>query len=217
MQAQPSRKIAEPTQESVGERSRGDILATAALCFMEKGYTETSIDDVARRLGATKGRVYHHFGSKGDLFAAIFRTGMDLDYAAIESAREIAEPVARLRAMMAAHARQIMLSKPFQRVVWQGVQLHLRGATTPEQREALTELIAYRDAYEQFFRDAVSAAVKARNVRLKSLSLATTMMLVTLNSPIFWYSPRDGEMESDIDKLVEQVVSFGLGGLGLEA
>lgn len=215
MQDRLSKRVEEPTQESAGERSRGDILATAALCFMEKGYTETSIDDVARRLGATKGRVYHHFASKGDLFAAIFRAGMDMDYAAIAPARRMdGDPLKRLDAMMRAHTRQIIRSKPFQRVVWQGVQMHLRGATTPEQRETLNELIAYREDYENIFREALAAAANAHNVVLPPVSLAATMMFVALNSPIFWYAPRSGETDADIEKLVDGVVRYALGGLG---
>lgn len=41
-----------------------EILHMAAECFMEQGFHATSIDDVARRLGATKGRIYHHYPSK---------------------------------------------------------------------------------------------------------------------------------------------------------
>ena len=66
------------------DNSRADILGAAARCFMERGYTATSIDDVARSLGATKGRIYHHFPSKADLFAEVFRAGMDMNFAAIE-------------------------------------------------------------------------------------------------------------------------------------
>lgn len=182
---------------------------------MERGYTETSIDDVARRLRATKGRIYHHFASKSDLFAAIFRAGMDMDYAAIETARNHQGPALdRLRLMAAAHARQIIKSKPFQRVVWQGVQLHLRGATTPEQREVLDHLIVYRDAYERIFRDAVEAARADGKLSFETLSIAVALMFVTLNSPIFWYAPRTGETEADIDRLVGEIVQFALRGLG---
>jgi AcrR family transcriptional regulator len=60
-----------------------DILSAAATASSERGYAATSIDDVARRLGATKGRVYHHFSSKGDLFAQVFKTGMDMNFEAI--------------------------------------------------------------------------------------------------------------------------------------
>lgn len=36
--------------------SREAILYAGALCFMEKGFAATSIDDIAERIGATKGR-----------------------------------------------------------------------------------------------------------------------------------------------------------------
>lgn len=195
--------------------SRAEILDVAALCFMERGYTETSIDDVARRLGSTKGRVYHHFASKADLFAAIYRDGMDMDYAAIADARgQIGTALVRLRQMAAAHCRQMIRSRPYQRVVWQGVQLLLRGATTPELRAELERLNDYRNAYERIFRDVIDRARDEGDLRVDNLSLSVALMFVTLNSPIFWYSPRGGETEADTEKLVAQVVAFAIRGLG---
>ena len=197
------------------EGSRADILSAAAQCFMDRGYTETSIDDVARRLGATKGRVYHHFASKADLFAAIFRTGLDMDYAAIAPHRDApGAAVARLRAMAAAHCRQIIVSRPYQRVVWQGVQMLLRGATNPELKNELVRLNESRDAYERIFRQELERARNEGALRFENLSLAVSLMFVMLNSPVFWYAPRPGETEADIDKLVRQVVMHAMRSLG---
>lgn len=182
---------------------------------MERGYTETSIDDVARRLGATKGRVYHHFASKADLFAAIFRTGMDMDYAAIEPYRELAgTALDRLRAMARAHCRQIIVSRPYQRVVWQGVQMLLRGSTTPELRADLLKLSSYRDDYEQIFRQVIEVARDEGRLRFDNLSISVSLMFVTLNSPIFWYAQRPDETEKHIEELVDQIVAFAMRGLG---
>jgi len=210
----PASTLQQLTEYS-GEGSRAAILSAAAQCFMERGYTETSIDDVARRLGATKGRVYHHFSSKADLFAAIFQAGMDMDYAAIAPVRDMPGPaLPRLAAMAAAHARQIILSRPYQRVVWQGVQMLLRGATTPELRGELMRLNDYRDSYERIFRDEVALARDEGALRVDNLSLAVSLMFVTLNSPIFWYAPRPGETGADVDRLARQAVGFALRGLG---
>ena len=215
MQGQSASRHPPQAKEPAGDDSRAAILSVAAQCFMERGYTETSIDDVARRLGATKGRVYHHFGSKADLFAAIFRAGMDKDYAAIEPHRNAPGPaVGRLRAMAAAHGRQIIVSRPFQRVVWQGVQMLLRGATTPELREELTRLNDYRDAYERIFRAEVERARAEGALRFDNSGLSVSLMFVTLNSPIFWYTPRPGETDDDIDRLVARIVAFAMRGLG---
>ncbi len=204
-----------PVIEIPQEGSRADILSVAAQCFMERGYTETSIDDVARRLGATKGRIYHHFASKADLFAAIFRVGLDMDYAAIAPHRDVLGPVmARLRVLAAAHCRQIIVSRPYQRVVWQGVQMLLRGTTNSALRDELVRLSEDRDAYERVFRGELERARDEGALRFDNLSFAVSLMFVTLNSPVFWYAPRAGETEGDIDKLVFQVVTHAMRGLG---
>ena len=126
-----------------GDGARLEILVAAADCFAERGYAVTSIDDVARRLGATKGRIYHHFPSKGDLFAEVFRAGMDMNHAAIAPLSELPGPaLPRWRRMAMAHVLQMIMTKPFQRAVWIGVEMHLAGATTPEMLVPVARRIA---------------------------------------------------------------------------
>ena len=52
------------------------ILQTAEEVLLEKGYYETSIDEIAARVGIAKGTVYLHFPSKEDLVIAIFERDM---------------------------------------------------------------------------------------------------------------------------------------------
>lgn len=57
------------------ERTRvttGELIETALRLFGRDGYTATSIDDIARESGMTKGAVYHHFAGKADVFRAVF-------------------------------------------------------------------------------------------------------------------------------------------------
>lgn len=60
---------------SLKERQRQErealILQVAEEVLMEKGYYETSIDEIAARVGIAKGTVYLHFPSKEDLTVAI--------------------------------------------------------------------------------------------------------------------------------------------------
>lgn len=206
--------MANGARDQLVEESRVDILRAAATCFMERGYAATSIDDVARRLGATKGRVYHHFHSKGDLFAAVFRMGMDLNYEAVEPlARMVGPALPRWQAMATAHVLQMILTKPFQRAVWIGVEMHLRGATTPEQRQVLNGLIEYRTEYGRLFRATLLQGRDEGVFRFGDLSITNQLMFMTLNSPIFWYSPRPGETPADTEAVAAQVVDYALGGL----
>lgn len=47
-----------------------ELVAIAADLFRMKGYAGTSIDDVARACGLTKGSLYHHFSGKEELALA---------------------------------------------------------------------------------------------------------------------------------------------------
>jgi AcrR family transcriptional regulator len=57
------------TQQS--DATRALILAAALKLFAKRGFTSTSVDEIAQQAGITKGAVYWHFGSKEDLFSAI--------------------------------------------------------------------------------------------------------------------------------------------------
>ena len=47
------------------------IVAEASALFMERGYSATTMDDIAARLGVTKAAIYQYYKSKVDLFAAV--------------------------------------------------------------------------------------------------------------------------------------------------
>src|SRR5215217_6779001 len=51
--------------------TRGRILAAASQVFAEHGYDGATLDMVAADAGVTKGAVYWHFASKGELFLAL--------------------------------------------------------------------------------------------------------------------------------------------------
>lgn len=45
-------------------RTREHILAMALATFARKGYSETSMEDICRESGCSKGGLYHHFPTK---------------------------------------------------------------------------------------------------------------------------------------------------------
>lgn len=53
------------------EATRGAILEAAIEAFLEKGVASTTLEQVARRAGVTRGAVYWHFQDKNDLFSAL--------------------------------------------------------------------------------------------------------------------------------------------------
>ncbi len=194
-----------------------DILRMAAQCFADRGYTATSIDDVARRLGCTKGRIYHFFASKADLFFSVYRVGMEMCFEAIRPYHESDAPAfERLQKMSLYHTLTMINTKPFQRVVREGVEIHVRGATTPEQRDTLSELIKIREEYSKLFREVMEQAKADGDLSFPSSGIALQLIFMSLNSPVYWYKERDGETEEHKKELARQVVTYALTGLGAD-
>jgi AcrR family transcriptional regulator len=56
------------------------------LCFVERGYDQTTMKDIAAAADMTAGALYHHFSSKQELFAAAFRRHLETAFDALEKA-----------------------------------------------------------------------------------------------------------------------------------
>ncbi|MGZ4902519.1 MAG: TetR/AcrR family transcriptional regulator [Halobacteriota archaeon] len=53
------------------EEARNRIVNAAQVAFSEKGYDQTTMEEIAQRLGVSKGALYLYFPSKEELFRAI--------------------------------------------------------------------------------------------------------------------------------------------------
>ena len=58
-------------KDEIGDFSRERVLDAASELFFEKGYTRTTIDDIAGRLGVTKPFIYNRFSSKAELLTEV--------------------------------------------------------------------------------------------------------------------------------------------------
>ena len=59
---------------SQAERRAGTVAAIHAAAqelFAKRGFAATTIDDIGRHAGVAKGAVYHHFGSKEEIFERV--------------------------------------------------------------------------------------------------------------------------------------------------
>jgi AcrR family transcriptional regulator len=56
-----------------GKRKAEQVMASARTLFLERGFSDTSVDDIASRAGVSKPTVYSHFGDKRGLFIAFIR------------------------------------------------------------------------------------------------------------------------------------------------
>jgi AcrR family transcriptional regulator len=73
-------------QENRFELKRHRILKAAAACFNDKGYSGTSLKDVARHLGLTDAALYYYVSNKEELVYQCYLRAADLGRAAMERA-----------------------------------------------------------------------------------------------------------------------------------
>lgn len=86
---------------SRGERTRKKIVGHATLLMYEKGYSRTSVDDVIRASGITKGSFYFHFSSKEELGYAVIENAALHVAGRLRSAMERGStPAERLKAAL---------------------------------------------------------------------------------------------------------------------
>jgi AcrR family transcriptional regulator len=70
---QPGRlkRYPKTTRMETAQARRQLIVGTAAACFIEQGFHQTSIRDIAKRAGVSLGNLYNHFENKAALIAEI--------------------------------------------------------------------------------------------------------------------------------------------------
>lgn len=187
------------------DEKRERILAVAAQLFFERGYAETTIDQIARELGVTKPFVYYYFRDKLELFETISwrptvesLTSMDFDEADSRPAHlKLAEGIERLiRATLAHHP----------------------AATLPY-REAQAYSEPYRTAYQRlgahFYARMTALLEQARREGMADFHDAKLTALATASIPGFayaWYRP-DGRLSRD--EVVAELTRIAMRAVGL--
>ena len=68
-----TRAPAPSPRAAAGEERRRRVLEAALICFIERGYTATTMADIRRASGVSIGSIYHHFGSKEQIAVALHR------------------------------------------------------------------------------------------------------------------------------------------------
>jgi TetR/AcrR family transcriptional regulator, transcriptional repressor for nem operon len=86
------------TPEPTPHESKARLLDAALLAIRARGYSATTVDDICRTAGLTKGSFFHHFESKEDLAlaAAMHFSAMAEGLFATAPYRALPDPVDRL-------------------------------------------------------------------------------------------------------------------------
>jgi AcrR family transcriptional regulator len=197
-----------------GDEKQLAILDAAASVFMKLGFAAASLDDISEHYGATKGIIYYHFRSKTSLFFAVQRRAMELTRAAIEpAAKDSGSPRERLEQMAFAHTLLMMEHLDYLRVAAQGLELHLGGRTTEEERKALKEITVLRDNNEKLYLQVLEEGMRAGVFRQMDIRLVVKPLLGALNWTSRWYQPRQGETRASREVIAAEIARYVVQGV----
>ena len=171
---------AKATGAPISPDRRAELIEKAARLFGAHGYNKTSMRDISAAFGILHGSIYHHFGSKDELFIAVYSAGVDRFIADVERAVvDHDDPWSRLEAACVAHLEALLSRESPAATV-------LADWSSTYSEPLRQALVAQRDRYEKVFSrltDAVElpAGVKRRYFRLG--------LLGALNGALMWYQP----------------------------
>lgn len=99
------------------QATRNQILDTAEQVFQEKGVSHTTLAEIAKAAGLTRGAIYWHFKNKLDLFQAMMdRVTLPMEHAFAANATELTQPLIFIRNRCLGVLKQVTSDPQSQRV-----------------------------------------------------------------------------------------------------
>ena len=151
---------------------RREIEDAASSLFRERGYSGTSVRDIARAVDIQGASLYAHVASKQDVLWAI---------------------VERMAARFEAAADGVEATDPGALVFGPGV--HLISLVRAHVGVLTDDIARRRDAYELRFRTAIVDGIEAGAFAPVDPALTATYILTALNGLVGWYQP-DGRLSA---------------------
>ena len=131
--------MASPTRAESQARTRQLVLEAAERRFLADGFAATSLDDIAKEAGFSKGAVYSNFAGKNDLFFAIVEAQFEGLTAQLRAAMgDEGDILARLAAVTGVYERYVQVETGWSR--W-FPELAAIAAQDPEARARFAALV----------------------------------------------------------------------------
>ena len=170
--------------ETKSARTRQRILDAAARAFQRRGYASVTLKDIAALAEMQAGSLYYHFDTKEELVEAVLDAGVEGAIAATREAVDAlgpeADPLARLRAAIAAHLRFVLAEDAYA-----SANIRMLSQVPDAIRERhLKRQRAYGAFWRTLFRQAAAAGAIRPDL---DLSVARMLALGALNWSVEWY------------------------------
>ena len=173
-------------REEILAYKRERILEEAVKLFYERGFTGTTLDDIAAELGVTKPFIYTHFRGKVELLAALCKPTIELSLAAVaNAAAQKGTPTERLRLAIADFALVVLHRQP-------NIAIYFREEKNLSP-EALAEINTLRKRFDRLLSDLLAQGVAAGEFDIPDESLAALALGGMISWAYTWYRP-DGRL-----------------------
>ena len=201
--APPRERRTDPAASKKRER---EIIEAAAEIFHRKGYSETSVQDIADAVGILKGSLYYYIDSKEDLlFRMLLEVHEDAKGIVEETAALDAPPLERLRVYVRRHVEYNAnnLAKI-------AVFYHDFALQTPKRKKAILQ---DRKFYEDFVRGLIEEAQERGEVdQSVDPTLIANAIFGVANWIYTWYQPTGSVNADYLGKLYAELVVSGITG-----
>jgi AcrR family transcriptional regulator len=192
---------------SRGESTRERILQSAASVLAEKGYSGSTLADIAARAHTKAGSLYYYFESREDLIREIMTRGITETHAHVTGAVAQLPPEAssrdRLAAAIAAHVRYMLTENDIARA-----SIRTLGQAPPEVQGPAIEL---HRVYGQYLAELIENA-QTDGYLLQQIDSRVLRLLIVgaANWTSAWYDPTGS---ASVEQIAELLVQMALGEL----
>jgi AcrR family transcriptional regulator len=179
------------------------LLEAATRLFKEKGYHNTSMQDLADALGMQKGSLYYYVDSKEALLHRLLERATSLLGTRIDEiyAADL-PPTEKLRQVLENHAVTMM-----EHLNLVSVHLHEYRNLPPQRQE---EILAVRKHYERVLMQIVEDGIASGDFRPVNVKMAVFGLLGMLNWTHQWFSPAGEFSSQDIAAILVDLALQGL-------
>ncbi|HZS76428.1 MAG TPA: TetR family transcriptional regulator [Ktedonobacteraceae bacterium] len=144
--------------------TRQNLLEAAFECFRSKGYTETTLDDIAERAGTTRGAIAWHFGNKAELFNTLVRERYERAASIFREAAASSggSPLQQLRELLILWLTYAEEHPDFRAML---ELIQLKTELSPELSEGMQEKVERQRFTIDYFASLIRRGIKAGELR----------------------------------------------------
>jgi AcrR family transcriptional regulator len=190
----------------LGQTSRHDqIISAAASIIANKGYSRTSLQEIADKVKLRKQSLYHYFKSKAQIFYEILHVVISEGLQNITRIRELPiDPAEKLRRVIYWHAYEFYLHENRMKVYIQGKWDVLGGKCRRELRSLERQ---YDGTYCDILQEGVASGTFRADLDVHVVEFVLVGIIYHMAK---WYSPQ-GRLT--IDQIVDNYVALLFKGL----